>query len=138
MPRPQSGQAMKLRILDNSIRLRLTRSEVDTLSAEGIVAGGTAFPGGREFRYVLESSPASVSPAAFFSERVITVRLPEDAVRAWASSDEVSIAGEQRLDEGAVLDLLVEKDFRCLTGREGEDESDMFEHPLASSDQADC
>jgi Family of unknown function (DUF7009) len=137
MARSSPGKDMKLRILDNSIRLRLTRSEVDILSADGLVAAGTAFPGGREFRYVLESSPASVSPAAFFSERVITVRLPEDAVRAWADSDEVSIAGEQRLDDGVVLQILIEKDFKCLTEREGEDESDMFEHPLATSGEAE-
>ena len=136
MPRSQTGQAVKLRILDNSIRLRLTRSEVDALSAEGLVAAETSFPGGREFRYELESSPASVSPAAFFSERVLTVRVPEDAVRAWANSDEVSIAGEQRLEDGATLSILVEKDFKCLTGREGEE--DMFEHPLASSGDASC
>lgn len=136
MPRSISGQAVKLRILDNSIRLRLTRSEVDVLSAEGLVAAETSFPGGREFRYELESSPASVSPAAFFSERVMTVRVPEGTVRAWADSDEVSIAGEQRLEDGAILEILVEKDFKCLSGRE--DEDDMFEHPLASAEDASC
>ena len=138
MARSPSGQTMKLRILDNSIRLRVTRTEVDTLNADGLVAAVTSFPGSREFRYELESSPASVSPAAFFSDRVITVRLPEETVRAWAESDDVSIEGEQRLGDGAVLKILVEKDFKCLTGREGEDESDMFEHPLADSGEASC
>jgi hypothetical protein len=97
------------------------------------VAATTGFPGGRELGYRVESSPASVSPAAFFSGTVVTVRLPESAVRAWADSEEVSMPGEQALDDGGTLKVLVEKDFACLTEREDEDESDMYPHPEARS-----
>ena len=123
---------MKLRIKDNSIRLRLTRSEVDELRDRGAVASTTGFPGGRELRYLVESSPASVSPAAFFSNNAVTIRLPESTVNTWATTEQVSMAGEQLLDDGGRLEILVEKDFACLTEREGEDESDMFPHPEAS------
>ncbi len=122
---------MKLRIRDNSVRLRLTRSEVDTLRDEGIVTARTAFPGGRDFQYEVESSPASVNPGAFLSDSKVTVRLPESAVRAWANSEQVSITGEQQHNNGERLDILVEKDFACLAPREGEDESDMYPHPQA-------
>lgn len=122
---------MKLRIRDNSIRLRLMRGEVDTLHKEGLVAASTAFPGGRIFRYCVESSPASVNPAAFYSDSEIVVRLPESTVLAWATSDQVSIHGEQVLVDGQKLGILVEKDFQCLTGRDEEDESDMYPHPAA-------
>ena len=91
---------MKLRIRDNSIRLRLTQVEVSALRDDGLVSARTAFPGGREFQYVLESSPASVNPGAFLSDAVITVRLPDTAVLAWATSDQVSIQGEQLLSDG--------------------------------------
>ncbi len=124
---------MKLRIRDNSIRLRLMRGEVDTLREKGIVKAHTGFPGGRTFRYSVESSPASVNPAAFFSENEISVRLPETAVLAWATSEQISLQGEQRLDDGNQLRILIEKDFVCLTGRDDEDESDMFPHPEADS-----
>lgn len=122
---------MKLRILDNSVRLRLTRGEVDTLRDEGLVSARTGFPGGRDFHYVLESSPASVSPGAFLSDSVMAVRLPETTVLAWAATEQVSIHGEQLLDDGEKVSILVEKDFVCLVGREGEDESDMYPHPQA-------
>ena len=129
---------MKLRIRDNSVRLRLTRGEVETLRQEGIVSARTGFPGGRDFQYVLESSPASVSLGAFLSDNVLTVRLPETTVLAWAVTDQVSIEGEQLLNDGDKTTILVEKDFVCLAPREGEDESDMFPHPQAESDEASC
>lgn len=109
------------------------RGEVETLQKDGLVTASTGFPGGRTFRYAVESSPASVNPAAFFSDNEIIVRLPETTVLAWASSEQVSIAGEQVLVDGEILKILVEKDFVCLTGRDDEDESDMYPHPEAGN-----
>lgn len=129
---------MKLRIRDNSIRLRLERSEVDTLRDNGMVSAKTGFPGGRDFGYVVESSPASVNPGAVLSDNTVTVRLPETTVLAWANSEQVSIVGEQRLAEGDTLSILVEKDFACLAPREGEDEADMFPHPKVDDDASQC
>ena len=126
---------MKLRIRDNSVRLRLTRGEVDAVQETGVIRSQTGFPGGREFRYCVESSPASVNPAAFFSDNEITIRLPETMVLAWATTDQVSMQGEQVLDDGSKLQILVEKDFACLAPHDGEDESDMFAHPDADGSQ---
>jgi hypothetical protein len=127
---------VKIRIKDNSIRLRLTRGEIDTVRDQGVVESHTGFPGGRQFSYVLESSPASVNPAAFYSDNEVRVRLPETLVLAWVTTEQVSIQGEQVLDDGEKLSILVEKDFACLAPRPGEDESDMFPHP--DVDSAEC
>ena len=113
----------------------MTRGEVDTLRDDGVVSARTGFPGNREFQYRVESSSASVIPGAFFSDNVVTVRLPETTVLAWANSEQVSIAGEQRLDDGEQLMILVEKDFACLAPRDSEDESDMFAHPDSGEGQ---
>lgn len=102
------------------------------LRDDGLVRSRACFPGGREFQYLVESSPASVRPSASLSECIITVRLPETMVQAWADSDQVSISGEQMLDSD-VLTILVEKDFACLAPREGEDESDMYPHPATKA-----
>ena len=120
---------MKLRIRDNSIRLRLSQTEVLTIRGEGIVGGKIVFAAGSKLIYCIESSPACVDPVAQFDKGEISVRLPESMVVDWADSDEVSIAARQLLDDGSHLDILVEKDFACLTPREGEDESDLFAHP---------
>jgi len=127
---------VKIRIKDNSIRLRLTRGEVDTMRDNGVVTSITGFPGGRQFKYSLESSPASVNPAAFYSDNEIRVRLPETVVLAWTTTEQVSIEGDQVLDDGEILSILVEKDFACLAPRDGEDESDMYPHPEV--DSAEC
>jgi hypothetical protein len=113
---------VKLRIRDNSVGLRLTEDEVETLRKQGVISARTGFPGGRELRYELESSPASVAPAAFFSDNVLTVRVPETAVLGWATTEQVTIEGEQVLVDGEKLTIAVEKDFSgCKrTGEEGE------------------
>ncbi len=122
---------MKLRIRDNSIRLRLTRSEVVAIRDDGLLRSFVAFPDGTRFEYALESSPASVAPNAQYTDHAMVIRLPESTVREWADSDQVAIASEQAVDNDGVLSILVEKDFACLSPREGEDESDMFPHPEA-------
>jgi hypothetical protein len=108
------------------------RSEVDALRQDGLVSSKIEFPGSREFNYVVESSPASVNPGAFLSDNVLTVRLPETTVLGWAASEQVTIDGEQLLDDGQRLSILVEKDFACLVPREDEDDAEMFENPDAS------
>ncbi len=127
---------MKLRVRDNSIRLRLTRSEVDLVRTDGLVRGRVPFAGRNSFDYILESSPATVKPEAHISNNVLTVRSPETEILSWANSNEVSISASQILDGADQLSILVEKDFACLAPREGEDESDMYPHPDAGKE--DC
>jgi len=125
---------LKLRVRDNSIRLRLTQSEVDLARSDGLVRGRVPFAGRNSFDYVLESSPATVKPEAHISNNVLTVRIPETEIISWSNSDEVSIAASQILDNGDQLSILVEKDFACLAPREGEDEADMYPNPMAGKE----
>lgn len=127
---------MKLRVLNNSVRLRLTRTEVDAAATLGIVTGSVSFPDGGIFRYVFESMPASVDTTATFADGNLTIRMPQSDVQSWATSEQVSMVAEQLLDNTQKLDILIEKDFACLAPRESEDESDMYPHPQAGKD--DC
>ena len=124
---------MKLRIRDNTLRLRLTRTEVLTLRDQGRVAAATAFPGGVRLEYAVESDAEIDALAAAMRDGSITVRAPSAMVRDWADSDRVSLRADQDLGNGQVLGLLVEKDFACLAPRDGEDESDMYPHPEAGA-----
>ena len=127
---------MKLRILNSSIRLRLTQSEVDTVTTDGLVKGRLRFVGGESFDYVLESSPVSEKLEAYISDGILVVQVPRSLIVHWAESDEVSIRSDQLLEDGEHLKILVEKDFHCLSPREEEDESDMFPHP--DTDKTGC
>jgi hypothetical protein len=124
---------LKLRIQDNSIRLRLTRTEVAQLSDEGEVTASAMFPGGSCLQYAINSSPQAHTVEARLDSAGIVVVIPQTKVRDWARSEQVSITGSNKVSDesssNAALTILVEKDFACLKPREGEDESDMFPHP---------
>lgn len=121
---------VKLRLLDDSIRLRLSRSDVAAADERGIVEGQTRFPGGRVFTYVLEALPNGSGASAAYMDDHIVIRLPASDISAWANDDaSVSLRDDVRLPDGNRLKLLVEKDFTCLSHRHDEDQSDLFPNP---------
>lgn len=126
---------MKLRLRDDTLRLRLTRSEVAALADQGRVEARTRL-GGASLLYAVEASDETEAPGArlaLASHRAeLVVHLPGPRVRAWAQSDEEGIYGEQEIRNGSPgsLQIAVEKDFRCLTPRdEAEDPPDAYPHP---------
>ena len=124
---------MKLRILGDSLRLRLARSEVDAIARGERVEASTTFPDGARFVYALCVGDVRTINAGFTS-RGIEVELPHDAALAWARGDDVSLAGSQQTHEGS-LALLIEKDFACLQPRAGEDPTDRYPNPKARHDE---
>ncbi len=119
---------MKLRIQGNSIRLRLKQGEVRQLAEQGVVAEEVSF-GESRLGYRLVARPDLHELQAAFDGQTLEVRVPAQRARHWAATDEVGMQAEQPLPEGGRLRILVEKDFKCLTDRPHEDESDSFPHP---------
>lgn len=121
---------MKIRIKGNSIRFRLTKTEVAKLAETGFVEETTSFPSGETFRYAVVSSPEGTKGASFEDGSII-VSIPNDWAKAWNSNEEV---GTSFSLNGPTTDLnvLIEKDFNCLVVRENEDESDHFKNPLSA------
>ncbi len=120
---------MKLRIVDDSLRLRLTRSEVALIERGLSVESHTHFPGGA-LAYTLEVADVPRISARFKAGH-IRVTLPRTAALPWAAGNDISLRGEQALDRG-VLGILVEKDFTCVEPRAGEDQSDLYQNPKAA------
>ncbi|MFN6962924.1 MAG: DUF7009 family protein [Pyrinomonadaceae bacterium] len=118
---------MKLRIRGNSIRLRLSQGEVERFAADGVVEDSTQF-GESSLRYALEASDAAGEIFAGFTNGRICVTVPRKTALEWAAGDAVGIGSND-----AVPRVLVEKDFVCLSPRQGEDESDMFPNPAGKS-----
>jgi hypothetical protein len=119
---------MKLRIQGNSLRLRLTRSEVARLQESGAVEETAHFGVGRSLTYRIEKR-ADGGISAGLTDGKITVHVPAATVEAWATSDEVGITARD-----GVMSIAIEKDFRCLT-RPNEDEPDAYPHP---SEHSNC
>ncbi len=117
---------MKLRIKGNTIRLRLTQTEVDNL-ANGVVEDKTQFPTGNSLVYRIKSG---VAFNVDFKEGVISISVAANEIKSWASSDKIELANSVELENKERLEISIEKDFKCLTDRPKEDESDMYPNPL--------
>jgi hypothetical protein len=116
---------MKLRIQGNSLRLRLTRSEVVGLHRNGVIEETTQFSIGGSLTYRIQRRASIQNIQAEVADRTITVYVPAGALDAWATSDDVGLAARD-----GVLKIAIEKDFRCLTRpREEEGEADAYPHP---------
>jgi archaellum component FlaG (FlaF/FlaG flagellin family) len=121
---------MKLRIKGNSVRLRLMQSEVATFQKTGKVSEMIDF-GTNTLVYQIQKTENDTIKATF-ENQTITVFIPNEIGQSWANSNQISIESALSL-EGKVLKILVEKDFKCLTDRPSEDESDAYPHPKEGS-----
>ncbi len=119
---------MKLRIQGQRLRLRLKQREVAQLARTGCVQGEISF-GDSRLVYRLVSRSDISDLRATFEGHAIEVAVPESRARRWSETEEVGMSAVQPLPEGGELHILVEKDFKCLTVRPGEDERDSFPNP---------
>lgn len=123
---------MKIRIRDNSIRLRLTQNEVLQAKEQGLVEAYTQFAEGLSWKYRLVTFTEE-KPKAALTPEGITVYLPKSEVTVWADTAQVGIRGEQDNGSEKTLKILVEKDFKCLKPRNPEEDADTFPHPAEGS-----
>ncbi|WP_086478047.1 DUF7009 family protein [Arenibacter amylolyticus] len=120
---------MKIRIRGNSIRYRLTKSEVSALQELGYIAEHTAF-NGTQFTYAIKAVENLTALEASFHNNTITLLFPMIENEKWAETDRVGYENNMILNDGQTLKLLLEKDFICLDERL-EDQSDNYPNPAA-------
>jgi hypothetical protein len=115
---------MKMRLQGNSVRLRLTRSEVERFRDTGIVEESVDFGGGEVLAYRLQSRPELGPVRAGFRQGTMIVSVATGVAQAWAASDEVGVYAQS-----GALAISIEKDFRCLTRPLDQQEPDAYPHP---------
>jgi hypothetical protein len=115
---------MKLRIKGNSIRFRVTQAEVAQLRKGAALRDSTEFASNQRLNWTLVPAPAICAMEAAFGDATVCVRLPESDVQSWASTDSVGLYGQ-----AGVLEISVEKDFRCRRGTGSAEEADAFPNP---------
>ena len=118
---------MKLRINANSIRLRLSKTDVIKLATDGYLEERVSF-GDKVFSYSLRCKAGIHKLSANFKAAKINVFVPKVFARDWADNDVVGFDTYMPIGESDSLYILVEKDFKCIE-KSAEDQSDNYENP---------
>ncbi len=121
---------MKLRIRGNSIRLRLLKGEIDALGRHEQVVETTRLGAGpaNKLTYILGTHTEKATILTNWADGTLLVTVRENLATELAQTSKVSLS-EKIAFEDEVLKVLIEKDFKCLTARPDEDESDNFQNP---------
>jgi len=114
---------MKLRIRSNSLRYRLTKSDVLQLAEQGYLEEKVEF-GDQTLIYALKTTEDAVLAAAFRNNTIV-LSLPLNMLTELQNTDKIGFEGIY-----GSLHLLIEKDFTCLDNV-AEDQSDNYPNPLA-------
>src|SRR3982751_2123188 len=106
---------MKVRIHNNSIRLRLSQSEVAGFRDTGCIEERLEF--GPEmlkmFRCALVQEETAEAVTARYLPGVIEIVVPASVASLWSRSDQVAIEGSYTRGERPIA-ISIEKDFECL------------------------
>ena len=125
---------MKLRIKGNSLRLRVTRSELARFLDGERVEETIHFTQAPEARltYALETAVQPEPIRVQYGSRIVKVILSEDQARVWRAECEVGVYSALDIGAAGSLEVIVEKDFACLD-RSDEENSDAFANPQAAA-----
>ncbi len=123
---------MKLRMKNNSVRLRLTQTETARFAETGQVKEKIEFglEPHQQFVYTLEIDHEIKEIQAAFETNQITVLIPKGQAEEWTQTAQVGMEAEQMIGGGKTLRLLIEKDYACLEPRAPDEDQDAFPHPL--------
>ncbi len=118
---------MKIRIKGNSIRYRLTKSEVKTFCEIGSFEETTDF-GHRKFTYALKAKEGIEVMEADFIDDTIILYLEKAKSNDWYNNNRVGFHHMYKTESNTEISLLLEKDFICMDERV-EDQSDNYPNP---------
>ncbi len=108
---------MKLRIEDDTLRLRLSEAEVREFAENGRVAAVVRFgPGPHEqLTYALEQAadPAVTTVRVRYDPAGLTVLVPGAVAALWTTTEQNGFSEQLPLTDAHRLRILVEKDLGC-------------------------
>lgn len=119
---------MKLRIKGDSLRLRVTPSEMSRLLDTGRIQDAIHFAPGVQLTYALEHAPDHTQISVRFDYMQLTVQVPTRTVQSWASGSDVGMYASVPAGPDRLLEIAIEKDFACLDKSEDQNR-DTFPNP---------
>ena len=122
---------MKLRLRENSIRLRLLQTEITQLREIGNVSERIIFGTNPTdtLTYSLRISGEAEKIFAQIIDNQIEVFLPLKMAETWINTEEVGLYETQDIGDLGELNIIIEKDFVCVDRPFDEDNKDAFPHP---------
>lgn len=118
---------MKIRIKGNSVRYRLSKTDVDILTTIGYHEEQTSF-GTATLKYALQRKEGIEELSADYKDNMITTYIPASFLQGWDKNDVIGIDASMPIGDDETLYLLIEKDFKCLDDTT-EDQSDNYDNP---------
>ena len=122
---------MKIRIQGQSIRFRLSKTDISNLEKAGFLSQSTSFPHTELLIYEIGIENRNDLQLSFTNNK-ITLKMPEELAKNWINTEEVGFDKQIKYGDNQSIYLLVEKDFQCLVPRAHENESDNYKNPLAN------
>lgn len=122
---------MKLRLRENSIRLRLLQREITQLREIGNVSERIIFGVNptETLTYSVRVSGEAEKVFAQMLDNQIEVFLPVKLAENWMNTEEVGLYQTQDIGDLGELNIIIEKDFICVDRPFDEDNKDAFPHP---------
>lgn len=118
---------MKIRIENNSIRLRLTQPEVAQI-INGQAVEAQTYIGNNTFKYSL--NPTEIEGiSAFLFNNSLRINMSMSWAKQWADESKVGFNYSISTPKGELF-ILVEKDFQCLAPERKAQETEQFKNPL--------
>lgn len=120
---------MKVRLLGNTIRLRIKMHEADAIREQGLIEEVLEFgPSESEqlrFQIVTGDEAFAIEQQGMRTSIIV----PRALIDEWISTDMVGFEEKITTSKGREITVLIEKDFACLDG-EREDEPGSYPNPI--------
>jgi hypothetical protein len=114
---------MKIRITENTLRIRLSESDLKDLSAKKIIHVSLPM-GDLEFAIQLQVQQSYIhekvtstetqidsNPEIYFDHHTINIAYPSNMLQSWIDSREIHLKNNITYPNNRTLNLIVEKDF---------------------------
>ena len=123
---------MKLRLRENSIRLRLLQTEIAQLRERGSVSEKISFAPGQTFQYSIGISKNGNEIKARFENGGVKIEIPKTLATEWIETERIGLESEQIVDDNLRLKIVLEKDFSCPERPLDPDNANAFPNPKSS------
>ena len=114
---------MKIRITENTLRIRLTEDDLKDLSAQKMIRVSLPL-GDLEFAFQLQVQQTYIhgaanttepqidsNPEIYFDHHTININYPSNTLQSWIDSREIHLNNTITYPNNRTLNLIVEKDY---------------------------